>query len=226
MQGQNRTTRISAARIVASLFGTLAGVGGMTHGVGEVLQGNVRPEGLAINSWAQGPIATNMGGEPGITIVPNLLLTGMLTLLVSLATVVWALFFVQKKHGGRVLIGLSTLMLLVGGGIGPPLLGILAGVAGTQINSQLSGWRNRLPPTARGFFKAVWPLLFIIASLSGSFLVVGSLILIFFVGLDNAALFLNTFYLTVASLLLTVMLAPFYDKPDAEPVLLSAEQAQ
>lgn len=61
--------------MTATLFGALAGVGGLVHGIGEVLQGNVAPEGLIINSWTVGPIATNMGGEPGMTIVPNLQIT-------------------------------------------------------------------------------------------------------------------------------------------------------
>lgn len=69
-------TTFSAARGTALIFGVLAGLGGLTHGIGEVLQGNVKPGGIIINSWTQGPIATNMGGEPGMTIVPSLLITG------------------------------------------------------------------------------------------------------------------------------------------------------
>ena len=52
---------VSAARCTALSFGVLAGLGGLTHGIGEVLQGSVRPDGLIINSWTKGPIATNMG---------------------------------------------------------------------------------------------------------------------------------------------------------------------
>lgn len=216
MRSSNSPTKSSAARTVASLFGILAGLGGMTHGIGEVLQGNVAPNGIVINSWTQGPIATNMGGEPGITLVPNLLVTGLLTILVSLSILVWATRYVQRKNGGRILIGLSMLMLLVGGGIGPPLIGILAGVAGTGIGAPLSGWRSRLPLNARHILAALWPWLFAVAIISGSFLVVGSLILVFFFGLDDADLFLNTFYFTVLSLLLTVLVAPLFDSQKRE----------
>ena len=72
--------------------------------------------GIVIESWAQGPIATNMGGEQGMTIVPNLLITGILCILVSLAVVVWAAALVQRRKGGLVLCLLSLAMLLVGGG--------------------------------------------------------------------------------------------------------------
>ncbi|HAF70118.1 TPA: hypothetical protein DCL37_01955 [Candidatus Acetothermia bacterium] len=139
MKGKNALTTISAARIVASIFGVLAGLGGLTHGIGEALQGNVAPEGIVINSWTQGPIATNMGGEPGMTIVPNLLVTGVLTIIVSLAVIVWSVAFVQRKRGGLILILLSTAMLLVGGGFGPPIMGILAGVAGLGTKTILTG---------------------------------------------------------------------------------------
>ena len=47
------------------------------------------------------------------------LATDVLTLLTSGAVVVWAALFVQKEHGGWVLILLSIAMFLVGGGIGP-----------------------------------------------------------------------------------------------------------
>lgn len=223
MSRNNGISRLSAARAVASLFGVLAAIGGATHGVGEVLQGNVRPEGLFVNSWTRGPIATNMGGEPGITVVPNLLVSGVLTLLVSLATLVWAIFFVQKKHGGRILMALSTVMLLVGGGIGPPLIGILAGLAGTGIDAPLSGWRKRLSGGARQTLAMLWPVLFAVAAASGAFLVAGSLILVFFFGLNNAALFLNTFYVTLLSLFMTVLLTPFYDRRDFAPVAGAAD---
>jgi hypothetical protein len=73
-----KETTSNAARATARTFGVLAGLGGLTHGVGEVLQGNVKPDGLVIESWTQGPIAAYMGGEPGMTLVPNLRMTGIL----------------------------------------------------------------------------------------------------------------------------------------------------
>ena len=52
-----------------------------------------------------------------MSIVPNLLVTGILASLVSLIFLVWAIKFVQRKHGGQVMMLLSIIMLLVGGGI-------------------------------------------------------------------------------------------------------------
>ncbi len=216
MRSENALTRVNGARLVATLFGLLAGLGGITHGIGEVLQGNIVPSGIIIDSWTQGPIATNMGGEPAMTIVPNLLVTGLLTIVVSLAILVWAAVFVQRKNGGRILIGLSIVMLLVGGGFGPPIIGILAGAAGTGINAPLTGWRSRLSANVQHLLAKLWPWAFGAAAISGTFLVVGSVILVYVFGLNNDDLFLNSFYFTVLALILTVFMTPVYDNQTSE----------
>ena len=204
-------TAFSAARGTALIFGILAGLGGLTHGIGEVLQGNVKPDGIIINSWTQGPIATNMGGEPGMTIVPNLLVTGVLCIIVSLAVIVWSAAFVQRKHGGLVLLLLSIAMLLVGGGFGPPIIGILAGVAGLGINAPYTWWRRHLPVSIRRFLGTLWPRIFGIAVINGVFLVVGSVILVYFFDLNNPDLFSNSFFFAVLSLLLCILTGIAYD---------------
>jgi hypothetical protein len=208
-------TAFSAAKGTALIFGILAGLGGLTHGIGEVLQGNVRPGGIIFNSWTQGPIATNMGGEPAMTIVPNLLVTGILTIFVSLAVVVWAAL-ARNKNSGRILILLSVIMLLVGGGFGPPIIGILAGVAGTGIKAPQTGWRTRLPVNVWRFLAKLWPWVFGVCVVNGVFLVVGSVILVYLFGLNNPDLFVNNFFLTVLFLLLTVLTGVAYDIRNSE----------
>ncbi len=203
-------TAFSAAKGTALAFGILAGLGGLTHGIGEVLQGNVKPDGIIIDSWTQGPIATNMGGEPGMTIVPNLLLTGILTILVSLAVIVCAAS-VRNKKGGRSLLLLSVIMLLVGGGFGPPLIGILAGVAGAGIGRPSTWWRERRSVKVRRFLGRVWPWIFGLAVMNGVFLVIGSVILVYFFDLNNPDLFTNSFFFSILSLSLTVSIGRAYD---------------
>jgi hypothetical protein len=205
-----RKTTFSAARVTASVFGVLAGLGGLVHGIGEVLQGNVRPEGLIIDSWTQGPIATNMGGEPGMTLVPNLLITGILTIVVSLAVVVQA-GLVRDRKGGRRLLLLSVAMLLVGGGFGPPILGMLAGVAGTRIGVASSWWDKGRRAKVGRLAGALWPWVFILAVLNGVFLVVGSLVLVYAFDVNQPDLFVNSFFFAVVSLLLTVGMGRAYD---------------
>src|SRR6266498_2748870 len=115
----------NATKVTVATFGALAGLAGLEHGIGETLQGNRAPDGMLIVSWPGSAFFRIVAGEPAMTIVPNMLVTGILAILVSLAFLMWVTMFVQRKHGGLVLILLSLVMLLVGGGFGPPLLGII-----------------------------------------------------------------------------------------------------
>lgn len=202
---------LGAARLTASTFGVLSGLGGIRHGVGEIRQGNVKAEGIFIDSWTTGPLATSMDGEPGMTIIPNLLATGILAIIVSLAVIVWSIAFVQRKHGGLVLLLLSIVMLLVGGGVGPPVIGMLAGLAGMAINSPHPWWRTHVPLSIRHIFARLWPWVFGVAVVNGLFLFIGSLILVYWFDFDNADAVLMSFLLAVVFMLLCGVTGVAYD---------------
>jgi hypothetical protein len=216
MEARKGLTNLSAARVVASIFGVLSGLGGITHGIGETLQRNVAPDGIIINSWTQGPIATNMGGEPGMTVVPNLLVTGILTIIVSLAAIVWSVAFVQRKNGGLIPLLLSIAMLLVGGGFAPPITGMLAGVAGLGINAPYTWWRTHLQVNVRRFLARLWPWVFGISVINGVFLVIGSVVLVYFFRLNNPELFVGSFSLSIPSILLSAFTGVAYDLQNRE----------
>ena len=67
-----------------------------------------------------------------MTVVPNFWITGVLAIAVSLVVILFAATL-RSTRGGFALIGLSVLLLLVGGGFLPPLLGIAAGAIATRI---------------------------------------------------------------------------------------------
>jgi hypothetical protein len=129
-----------ATRTVASALGVFAGFGGPEHGVFEIMQGNVRPEGLLIASMGPpcDPDQVWHGCEPAMTVVPSFLVTGILAVIVGIVAMIWAAFFVHRKRGGLILILLSIVLLLVGGGIFPPIIGIIAGAVGTRINAPIN----------------------------------------------------------------------------------------
>ncbi len=130
---------LSKTRVAASAIGIFGGLGGASHGPGEMLQGNIAPNGLVIEAWHE---LTVLAGEPAMTIIPSFLVTGVLTVIFGLLVAVWAAKFVQRKNGGLVLIFLSIIMLLVGGGLFPPVFGVVAGIIGTRIKPSSESTKN------------------------------------------------------------------------------------
>ena len=189
---------------IAQVFSVLAGIGGMVHGIGEALQGNVAPDGIIINSWAEGPIALYMGGEPAMTIVPSLLVTGILTILVSSALILWAALFSQRRRAGAVTLIISTLMLLFGGGFGPPIVGLLAGLAGTRVSSPLSWWEKRLQGGLGRVLAGAWGPIWLLCLANGLFLFVGANVLPY-LGLNKPDWFTNSFFASVLLLPVTTV---------------------
>jgi hypothetical protein len=143
----------NAVRIVAAAFGAFAGIGSVEHGIFEVLQGNARPGGLFINSIGPPcvPEAVWNACEPALTIVPSFLVTGILAIVLGVIGIAWSLFFVQRRRGGLILILLSLAMLLFGGGIFPPLIGVIGGLVGIGIG------KSRKADSPLRFLAALWP---------------------------------------------------------------------
>jgi hypothetical protein len=148
-----------ATRITATVLGLTAGGAGIEHGIFEILQGNIRPEGLMIVSIGP-PCVRELSWnqcEPAMTIVPSFLITGILAVILGLIVLAWSVFFVQKERGGLVLILLCIPLLLFGGGIFPPLIGLIAGALGTRIHKPLRPEKSRLSGGSLRFLAALWP---------------------------------------------------------------------
>jgi hypothetical protein len=111
--------------VTASIVGIFAGIGSASHGPGEMLQVNITPGDLMIKAW---PVLTALGGEPAMTIIPSFVVAGILTIILGCLVTVWAGGFVESKNGGLFLIALSIIMLIVGGGIVPPMFGVAGGI--------------------------------------------------------------------------------------------------
>lgn len=194
-----------ATLAVVSSFGTLAALAGLEHGIGEILQGKVAPGGTMFLSWPDSAFFEILGGEPAMTLVPNLLLSGILTALLSLVFLGWATLFVQRKNGGLVLILLSILLLLVGGGFGPPLLGIILGLVATQIHTPLTWWRSRPWKGVRHFLGRLWPWSFALALVAWLLLLPGLPILAYFFAIEDPRLVLAVILCAFGFLLLSIL---------------------
>jgi hypothetical protein len=208
----------NATRVMAAAMGTLMGLAGIEHGIGEILQGNTAPSSIMFPSWPGSPFFRIVGGEPAMSIIPNLLVTGILAILSSLIFIGWATLFVQKKNGGLVLILLSVIMLLVGGGFAPPILGIIIGAVATRINAPLTWWCTYLPDGYQRFLVKSWPGSLMICLIAWLLLFPGVNILGYFFGVNDPGVTILLILFALAVLLTTITSGFVYDSCQNELV--------
>ncbi|WKZ35141.1 MAG: isoprenylcysteine carboxylmethyltransferase family protein [Anaerolineales bacterium] len=141
-------------RVTTAFLGIYAGLIAIQHGIFEILQGNTAPDGLIFNAIGT-PCQAEMVWHacfPAMTLIPNLLVTGIAAMLAGVGMTVWAAAFVGRRRGGRVLGLLTLLALLVGGGFVPVFIGMAAAVTAGNLGSPArpggAGWR---------FVAALWP---------------------------------------------------------------------
>lgn len=195
----------SATQLIVTTFGIMMGLAGLEHGIGEILQGNRAPNGIMFPSWPDSDFFRNVAGEPAMSIVPNLFITGILAVVFSLLYMMWATKFVQRKHAGLVMILLAIVMLLVGGGIFPPIIGIFIGILATRINT-LSIERRTLPTVSlQSFLSKVWPWSFVVCVIGWLILFPGTNMLGYFFGVDDPNLTVILVLFALGSLLLTMI---------------------
>jgi hypothetical protein len=142
---------ITGVRMVVAAFGILCGLTGVIAGCFEISQGDVETGGFVIST---------IGPEYGLaddftyfafTIVPNMLVTGILAIVLSIAAAAWAIGFVHKKNGTPVLLGLFVGQTLVGGGWILDLA-IITIILATRIGKPLTWWRSHFPIGLRIWF--------------------------------------------------------------------------
>lgn len=194
-----------ATRIVASACGVIIAFAGFEHGLGEVLQGSKAPSGIVIQSWPGVESFKLLAGEPAMTLVPNLMATGILAMLVAVAIAIWSVFFIQRPGGGPVLVALSALLLLVGGGFASPLMGLGIGVTATRIRAPLRFWRSKVPRSIRRPLAAVWKPALVSAVVGYLTLVPGFLILVPVFGIDDPRVVIALTAFSFASLVVAIL---------------------
>ena len=208
---RQNTHTTSATRIVVSTFGALVAFAGVEHGVGEILQGPVAPGGLAIESWPDVKAFEILAGEPAMTVIPNLLVTGVLAVIVAVTFGIWSVMFIERRHGGPVLIALSVLLLLVGGGFAPVLMGIIIGVAATRIGAV----SRRQPGGVARAIGRVWPWALGVGVLAYLSLVPGLVVLSWLFGVSDPNLVLLLAAVLYPALLLATIAARAHDRTQA-----------
>lgn len=92
-----------------------------------------------------------------MTLVPNLLASGILAIAVSVLFLVWATVFGRRPHAGVVLFLLSVARRLVGVGFGPPVLGVMVGLAATRIDAPPGWLGTHLSDGSLRLLSRLWP---------------------------------------------------------------------
>lgn len=218
-----------ALRLTVSTFGLVAGLAGLEHGLGELLQGDRAPAGLVIESWPDAPAFRILAGEPALTLIPNLRLTGLLAIITSLALMVWVMVFIERRRGALGLFMLSLLLFLVGGGFGPPLLGLILSVAATRLHRPQARADVQRAHGTRRRLAELWPWAYGVGLATWLTLVPGSVIVAALFALDGtsepAGLAIAVLTLIAfAMLLLTIVAAQARDRQPPATIQPPAEQ--
>jgi hypothetical protein len=140
--------------ITTAFLGIYAGLLAAVHGLFAAMQGSRAPDEpmfTAIGPPCQ-PDAVWHACFPAMTLIPNLLITGIVAILIGLAMAVWAVVFVRRRRGSLVLGAFSLLALFVGGGFVPVFIGLIAAATGSRQGTPVrpggAGWR---------IISALWP---------------------------------------------------------------------
>ena len=173
---------VRGTRLVVAFFGVLCGLTGVIAGVFEILQGNIRPERYVISTI--GP-EYSMAGDftyYAITVIPNLLITGILAVITSSLVIIWSTRYVDRKNGALILFGLSVAQMLVGGGWVIDL-GTIASILATRIGKPVDWLQKNIPAQALMVLSHIFP-----ASVTAYSLISLTMLVITVFGVNNEAL--------------------------------------
>jgi len=173
----------TATVVTVRVLGLLAAINAVDHGIGAITQGPGAPADPVYGSWAHVDAFDPLGGEPALTVIPDLLVSGLVTVMAAVALGAWVTLWPTRRHSGPVILGLALLLLLVGGGFGPPLLGFVVGLLAMRIGST----RSRPVGSVTRFISRLWPWPLAIAAFCFLGLVPGTALL-YAVGVDSDGL--------------------------------------
>ena len=107
-----------------STFGTILGIAGIEHGIGEIFQGSTIIKGHFIESWPNSEHYKILAGEPAFSLLLNIpyWLLGFFAILISCSFIYATVFGFKRKYGGLSLLLLNICLLMFGAGMAGPIL--------------------------------------------------------------------------------------------------------
>ena len=206
-----------ATKALTTTLGILVGLAGVEHGILEILQGNVRPNGIMVDAIGPEQKLWKFASETVLTIVPSVLVSGVLSIILGILVTIWAYAYVDRKNGAVVLLLLSIALFLVGGGFAPIFLTFLAFIAATRINRPQRFWHSHVPVTLRKMIAKLWPWTLIISVVSFVFAVEIAIFGEPMLGLGGGeTAYQIQFFLGLAMLILAILSLPAAFAHDAQ----------
>jgi hypothetical protein len=141
----SHTVKNRSTALFVAILGTVIGVSGAIHGVHSILKGNTPTGGMILPAIG------------AFTIVQNYLITGILAIGLGMAVVVWAIAFIDRKHGPAVFVALSVGLFLVGGGIAEVAFILLTALLSTRIHHPLDRWQRAAGSRFGLALSRLWP---------------------------------------------------------------------
>jgi hypothetical protein len=150
-QGQDTQDRtfflndMNCTRRFVVVQGTIGGLAGMVHGIFEIMLGN-KPTGGLIFDPATG----------AFTLLPTYRISGIVTVCVGLALIIWTIGFIHRKNGPSIFLILCILLFLVGGGIAQVGFFLIAWGVSTRINQPPNWWKSGRSGNTRQRWASLW----------------------------------------------------------------------
>ena len=155
-----------ATKLTTSILGITLAIAAFHHGFFELLQGNKATDGILIQAIGEQQRFWVHGTEEAITIIPNYLVSGLLTMAISIFAAIWSVRFIDSKHGSIVFLLTFIALTLVGGGLGHIVFFLPVFGYSTRISKKLDFWSKFFPKNARRIIGNIWPLSVGIASVA------------------------------------------------------------
>ncbi len=188
--------KTNGIRVVVAAFGTLCGLTGLIAGYFEIQQGSIAPSGFTISTIGSNYSMADDFTYFAVTIMPDLLITGILAVITSCLVIMWSLGFVHKNTGVLIFLGLSIMQMLVGGGWVIDLA-IITSILATRIDKPLNWWRSHLPTKLRSWLAKLLPISLVVYMIISFIMLVLTIL-----GVNNAVL------IKLLELLATIMFIP------------------
>jgi hypothetical protein len=155
-----------ATRLSTSILGITLAIAAFHHGFFEFLQGNKATDSILIQAIGEQHRFWVHGTEEAITIIPNYLVSGLLTMAISIFAAIWSVTFIDRKHGSMVFLLTFIALTLVGGGLGHIVFFLPVFGYSTRISKKLNFWCKFFPKNARRIIGNIWPFSVGIASVA------------------------------------------------------------